>query len=621
MERTLRKIAISVSVILFLVSGIPSASQTTFDLRYAQAQRYHAEGRHKEAMLVLEAALEGVGLSDGQRRKAQALMAQCRAEVASLVKACSQVTFLTDPGTADVSVDGVCMGVTPFVTELSPGRHMVKIEKAGYASADTVISVNKNDVLFKVALKPRFALLRLDVRPEEGNAFHAEPEVVLDGCPINLCDTASVFSEAERPLLYHRYKNDVLLVPEGYHTLKLTAEGFVCRTISFYVKEGDEKKITESLPVQKGIIACAGTASSDGAAVFVDGNFVGVLPLPAKSIAAGTHVVSFSKEGMKTPRERYVVQVKEGETSHVWADMKAAVRYKVRCDLPDAVMIVDGKEMGMLPSEIDLVEGVHRIMARKDGYYCREVKVDTRKNDGREVDLSLVPTKTVSFKTDRPSEKQKLSLYTSDGYVVSERQGLPCDVPVPVGIRHLRAVVFSDNPFFRSYVGPVNVKDKEAVVIRTFSKNYIQWLRADFSFCPENRMSCALSLLNFSPLPFAGLSTSLLKADFSGAKSFNFPALSCLLMNWDLRIGRSLTKDIDAGFVGSFAYYPNFFPTKSVETGCQWFAGAGVSSRIPYCNAEVKMGVEWFGENMSFVVKLGVSFSGEKTRGNCYLHF
>lgn len=634
MEKTLRRIISYLLLSLILGTTLPVKAQTPFESRYTQAERYYAEGRYDDAVVILKASLEGVGLTEQQRSKAQALLERCQSESYARRNRPVTMTFNSTPTNAKVSIDGGSGVYTPFSTDLRPGQHSVLVEKEGYFPLDTTIVVasgapSPKDPV-KVSLKPQFATIRLDVKPEDGFSFSLGPEAEVGGHSLDLSVEAPVLQEADAVKYYQVYQDGVVLVPRGAYVLVLTAEGFDSKVLNLNLSDGENRSISVWLPAKKGTLEFEGNALADGTTVFLDGEAIGTLPLEKRTVSAGTHIISYEKPGMMTGKDEYVIDVPEGKTVRAWAGMKWFNTYEVSGDMDGVTILVDGKDAGKSPVTVPLTEGKHRLMARKEGYYSGEitVSVDERKEGTTRITLPLMPTRTVAFGTDRADRKESLSLYTKDGHVLAEREALPCEVAVPMGDQSLKAVVWSDNALVqRHYKGPVKVKAEDnAHQIRTFSKLYLQWISAEASLGIPNKGTPqsfgSVSLLKFSPLPFAGLSTALVKADLGKMDTFGLYSVSFLLLNWDLRVGGSITKDIDAGLIASFAYHPDLSSLLGMPmvSGKELFAGAEVSTRFPYANVNLKAGVEVYSETR-FVVKLGFSLGGKDSKGDCFLRF
>jgi tetratricopeptide (TPR) repeat protein len=69
-----------------------------------------------------------------------------------------QLTVLSDPPGATVSIDGAPRGVTPYTDELAPGEHYVTLEKSGYEASGRSVHLAAHEALdLRVRLVPKKA--------------------------------------------------------------------------------------------------------------------------------------------------------------------------------------------------------------------------------------------------------------------------------------------------------------------------------------------------------------------------------------------------------------------------------------------------------------------------------
>ena len=319
MGRVIRETIITIILLLPLFFEGRMMAQSTFDLRYSQAQRFYSEGRYSEAALILEASLDGVGLTENQRTTAKQLLERCRKALYHPEPDPVTVSLTTLPSNAKVSVDGAGSGYTPFVTNLKPGRYAVKIEKEGYFPLDTAIVIRADDaraITLDMSLEPRFATLRLDVKPEEGYSFTLGPEVEVGGHSLDLSSDFRSIEGVDQVSFYQMYQGGILFVPQGSYVLILSAEGFDKEVLQLNLHGGEEKSIAVRLAAKKGTIAFGGNVHSDGATVYLDGKEIGTLPMDNVSVMAGKHKLSYHKQGMQADKEEYLVDVPEGGVTH-----------------------------------------------------------------------------------------------------------------------------------------------------------------------------------------------------------------------------------------------------------------------------------------------------------------
>lgn len=96
-----------------------------------------------------------------------------------------QLTVISDPENALLSLDGRPVGLAPWTGETWPGKHRVRLEFAGYAPTEDIVEVDAlraRDVSFKLALAPPPAPPKpraLEARPAEPTAVKPLTWVVL----------------------------------------------------------------------------------------------------------------------------------------------------------------------------------------------------------------------------------------------------------------------------------------------------------------------------------------------------------------------------------------------------------------------------------------------------------
>ena len=105
-----------------------------------------------------------------------------------------------------------------------------------------------------------------------------------------------------------------------------------------------------------------------GAAVFVDDNQVGVVPLDAPlELSPGVaHVVRLQKRGFSTFVES--VKLAAGEEREIEADLvPSGGVLKVNCNIRRAQILLDGKQIGVTPFDGDVVPGKHQLQVGAAG--------------------------------------------------------------------------------------------------------------------------------------------------------------------------------------------------------------------------------------------------------------
>jgi hypothetical protein len=187
-------------------------------------------------------------------------------------------------------------------------------------------------------------------------------------------------------------------------------------------------------------------ANIDGALVFVDGEPLGETPL-LEIIAAGRHDIVVSRDGFADWSKRIVLE--PDSTAVVTAELKRlAPALEVRVDVADAVVYVDGKEVGT--GAVVMVDpvaaGTHRVDVKSPAYGNWSGNVNL--SDGR-----VTPVKVSlrgSLGAIQVSSTPPGALVTVDG---SEAGVTPINVePVKSGSHGIRLSLDGHADFFQAVV-------------------------------------------------------------------------------------------------------------------------------------------------------------------------
>ena len=193
-------------------------------------------------------------------------------------------------------------------------------------------------------------------------------------------------------------------------------------------------------------------ANVDGALVFVDGEPLGETPL-LEIIAAGRHDIVVSRDGFADWSNEIVLE--PDSTAVVTAELKRlAAALEVRVDVADAVVYVDGKQVGTgaVVMVDPVVAGTHRVDVKSPAYGDWAGNVTL--SDGR-----VTPVKVSlrgSLGAIQVSSTPPGALVTVDG---SEVGVTPINVePVKSGSHGIRLSLDGHADFFQAVVVMVEMK-------------------------------------------------------------------------------------------------------------------------------------------------------------------
>ena len=132
------------------------------------------------------------------------------------------------------------------------------------------------------------------------------------------------------------------------------------------------------------------TSTPDGAKVEIDGwsepNWV--TPFTASNLAAGFHLVSFTKAGYLTQSRS--VETVAGKSLQMAADLAPAVSTIVVSSNPQGANIwLDGKDTGRVtPAQLTVEKGPHRLVVRKSGF--KDAATDENLSEGQTISFTPV---------------------------------------------------------------------------------------------------------------------------------------------------------------------------------------------------------------------------------------
>ncbi len=136
-------------------------------------------------------------------------------------------------------------------------------------------------------------------------------------------------------------------------------------------------------PKPKGILEAD---SKPQGAIVLDGRYpIGKTPLKTK-LDVGEHLIVFKTEEAGASRK---VDIEYGKTVKLFVNLeKAVVHFNAKPQ--DAILFIDGKEIGNLPKVVELDEGIHKIKIKKDVFES-EFTLKFKKGEEKFVTYILEP--------------------------------------------------------------------------------------------------------------------------------------------------------------------------------------------------------------------------------------
>lgn len=352
-----------------------------------------------------------------------------------------------DTASAEVRIDGVPSGVVPMQQTVQPGRHLIQVGREGFVTFTQWVELSGGQVLqLPVTLQreaPQTGSLlvssdlsgasviidgtergttptvieglsagphRIEVRPpasESGMSSFEETVTIAVGERAVLAATLRpapptggslrILANATGAII--RLDGEVLgeapatadNVTPGDHIVEAAAEGFQPLQQPVAVEAGQQRVLALELQaVERAPGQVIVNADVEGATVMVDNEDRGTPPVVIEEIAAGTHSIIVTAAGRTTFRTTCTTA--PGENCTVNATLAAApVDIRVSANVPGAVLLVDGEEIGPVPFEGTVPAGSHRIEVRADGYRAHtEQTVLQAGGEARLFDVQLV---------------------------------------------------------------------------------------------------------------------------------------------------------------------------------------------------------------------------------------
>ncbi len=278
-----------------------------------------------------------------------------------------RVNIESSPPGATVYLDGTTaapLGQTPIKRILvETGAHTLIFKLDGHQTLEMPINVRRWNETFKATLKPMSTIMI-----SAGNSAANGASVRIDGEPGGLLP----------------YKG---LVEPGRHLIQVGKEGH--QTFSQWVDLSSGQVLSLPVMLEKmapdtGSILVAG--GSQGAKVFLDGVEKGTSPTVLEDVSVGKHVVELRDADGAVQKEEVLVTA--GHRSNAtFAVERTTTSVRVISNAPDAMISIDGTEVGKAPLTKELKPGEHVVKGTVEGQEPVEEKVTLKEGDEQVVNI------------------------------------------------------------------------------------------------------------------------------------------------------------------------------------------------------------------------------------------
>jgi formylglycine-generating enzyme required for sulfatase activity len=270
---------------------------------------------------------------------------------------------------ARVIIDGLEVGITPISNlSVKAGPRVLEVQMANYQDIKTEVQIAgcPQEQSFDFALIPGWS------------------DVFISSIP-----QGAVVSVGGKPAGNTPLKIEL---PEGNHRLQISAEGFKTWQTQLTVKPNQPQSLKDiQLQAADGTLALQTRPA--GANITIDEKFVGKTPLTVKLSANTEHEVRISKAGYENESHR--VQVPTEQTKKLTVDLTpimGIIRFVV--EPSDAQLVLDGKNKGQVPRELELVAVSHQLEILKKGYKPYRTRITPRPGFPKEIKITLSSLKS-----------------------------------------------------------------------------------------------------------------------------------------------------------------------------------------------------------------------------------
>jgi uncharacterized protein (TIGR02145 family) len=248
------------------------------------------------------------------------------------------------PDGADVYIDDVLTGTTPFQKEIAIGKHNYRISKELYYPDAGIIELDISQKTSKeFILRPNYGFADIKTTPSEA-------ELAIDGMPL-------VQASPSRSGM----------LKSGQHIITAHKLLYHDASTSVSITDGQTSHVELVLKATFGNIQISNTPES-GASVTLNGQPTGkTTPCTLEKVPAGEHSLTLRREWYEPYTEK--VSLVEGEQKVVNIDMKPAWCKAQVSTSPESDLYIDGEKKGLGNWTGRLSVGLHTFEAKKEKYH------------------------------------------------------------------------------------------------------------------------------------------------------------------------------------------------------------------------------------------------------------
>ncbi len=163
----------------------------------------------------------------------------------------------------------------------------------------------------------------------------------------------------------------------GTHEIEFKLDKYYTERRWINITEGSEERISDTLNPIMGSISIM--VDPPETRVYLDGEYKGLSPLVIPDLLIGEYKLELREVGFANLKKN--VEVKENQVTSLNEKMFDGYNIRLESDPDKALVIKDGKEIGITPADIILLPGNHLITLQKQFYFDKLLNVSPVQNN------------------------------------------------------------------------------------------------------------------------------------------------------------------------------------------------------------------------------------------------
>jgi len=278
------------------------------------------------------------------------------------------VIINSEPEGADIYIDEINLGQTPFQQELKEGKHTFRISKDLYHTDAGAfhLSFDEGKKQLNYILKPNFGYIHVNSQPESGAT------VFINGKEQN----------SKTPFTSNKLKS-------GKHTVSVLKQMYGTYETTVIVNDNQTIEVNASLSARFGNLSVNSQPES-GAELSIDGQpSEKTTPCTIEKLASGEHTLTLRQQWYETKKVKITIADGENKTETITLSPTFA-KVNIITE-PNANIFVDNREVGNGNYNGRLIAGLHTFEARKDKHHNDSKKLELISGTNKELSLHPKP--------------------------------------------------------------------------------------------------------------------------------------------------------------------------------------------------------------------------------------